>query len=77
MMEIPSNRTSTYIPMSDSMKTWIVRVRWVQLAHRVVELVAAMGLVALMILISDVDPLTLWVMRIAVCSASYGAGVER
>ena len=56
--------------MGRKTKAWIKGMRVVQLVLRVVELVAALGFLALMILINNVEPLTGWVVRIAVCSPS-------
>lgn len=53
--------------MSNATKSGIVWLRRVQLVLRCFALVAALGSLALMILISNVDALTAWVMRIAVC----------
>lgn len=48
-------------------------MRRVQLGLRCTELVGALGLLGLMILISNVDELTAWVMRIAVSPVSSAA----
>ncbi|KAJ9154973.1 P-loop containing nucleoside triphosphate protein [Pleurostoma richardsiae] len=45
-------------------KQWIKRMRKVQLALRVLEFIGAAGILVLMILISHVNGLTAWVMRI-------------
>ncbi|KAI1849948.1 hypothetical protein JX266_004327 [Neoarthrinium moseri] len=63
--EVPPGRNTNFRPMSNRTKSWIVGMRRVQLGLRCFELVGAVGLVTLMILISNVDPLTAWVMRIA------------
>lgn len=47
-------------------KWWIKWTRIVQLGLRVLELIAAAGILFLFIIISDVDALTAWVMRIVV-----------
>lgn len=52
--------------MSNATKSGIVWLRRVQLGLRSLELIGALGLLALMILIANVDALTAWVMRIAV-----------
>lgn len=52
--------------MSNTLKLCIVWMRRVQLALRGLELIGALGLLVLWILISNVDALTAWVMRIAV-----------
>ncbi|KAI0132349.1 hypothetical protein BJ170DRAFT_592311 [Xylariales sp. AK1849] len=63
--EVPTGRTSKYQPMSSTTKGWIKWTRRVQLGLRCLELVGALGLLVLMILISNVDALTAWIMRIA------------
>ncbi|KAK6214488.1 Ergothioneine biosynthesis protein 1 [Pestalotiopsis sp. IQ-011] len=63
--EVPTGRTSFFRPMSNATKSGIVWLRRVQLILRCFALVAALGSLALMILISNVDALTAWVMRIA------------
>ena len=53
--------------MSGTTKWWIRWTRYVQLVLRSLELVAGLGLVALMILITNVQVTLAWVMRIVVC----------
>ncbi|KAK3323582.1 hypothetical protein B0T19DRAFT_443068 [Cercophora scortea] len=60
----PSQRSRNFMPMGRRTKAWIVHMRSVQMCLRVLELAAAAGLLVLMILINNVDPLTGWVMRI-------------
>ncbi|KAI1763773.1 hypothetical protein GGR53DRAFT_496466 [Hypoxylon sp. FL1150] len=62
--EVPTGRTSMIRPMSSSTKSWIKAMRYVQMFFRVFEMIAGGGLLTLMILINNVDPLTAWVMRI-------------
>ncbi|KAI0161647.1 hypothetical protein GGR52DRAFT_132234 [Hypoxylon sp. FL1284] len=62
--EVPTGRATMFRPMSHSTKSWIKYMRFFQLFLRVFEMIAGAGLLALMILISNVDPLTTWVMRI-------------
>ncbi|KAI0387597.1 hypothetical protein F5Y04DRAFT_267700 [Hypomontagnella monticulosa] len=62
--QVPTGRTSQFRPMSSTSKWWIKCMRYVQLFFRILEMVAAGGLLTLMILITNVDPLTSWVMRI-------------
>lgn len=50
--------------MSRSTKNWIVRLRYFQLAIRVLELTGALGVLVLMILTTNVDQLTAWILRI-------------
>jgi len=52
--------------MSRRTKNWVVRMRVVQLVLRILQLVAAIGVLVLMILLKDVELLTTWVMRITV-----------
>lgn len=47
-----------------STKWWIKWMRIVQLAFRVLEMIVAAGILFLMIVITEVSPLTAWVMRI-------------
>ncbi|KAI1142222.1 hypothetical protein F5Y05DRAFT_370162 [Hypoxylon sp. FL0543] len=61
---VPTGRTSRYRPMSGTTKWWIKSMRYVQLFLRVFEMIGGGGLLTLMILIGNVDPLTAWVMRI-------------
>jgi len=49
-------------------KSWIKWSRIVQLGLRILELIAAVGLLVLMILITNVEALTGWVLRITVRS---------
>ncbi len=64
--QVPSGR-SKFKPMSRRTKEWIKVMRKVQLALRILELNGAIGLLALMILITGTDPLIGWIMRITVC----------
>lgn len=64
--EVPTGRTTNFQSMSNATKTWIVWLRRVQLGLRCLELIGALGLLVLMILISNIDALTAWVMRIVV-----------
>ncbi|KAF2996938.1 hypothetical protein G7054_g14500 [Neopestalotiopsis clavispora] len=74
--EVPTGRTTFFRPMSNATKSGIVWLRRVQLGLRSLELIGALGLLALMILIANVDALTAWVMRIAsgvvAINCSYG-----
>ncbi|KAJ2975237.1 hypothetical protein NUW58_g8411 [Xylaria curta] len=71
---VPTGRTYNFRPMSDTSK-WLIRwTRYLQLVLRALELVAAAGLLTLMILITNVPSLTVWILRIApgviiLCSA--------
>ena len=62
--------------MNPSVKKWIKWMRIIQLVLRCFELLAALGLLVLMILIKGVDASTGWVMRIVVCllSSQYHGG---
>ncbi|KAI1377559.1 hypothetical protein F4677DRAFT_40658 [Hypoxylon crocopeplum] len=62
--EVPTGRTSQFRPMSSTSKWWIKTMRYIQLFFRVFEMISGAGLLVLMILIDNVDPLTAWVMRI-------------
>lgn len=61
-----SHRNPHYKVMSDRTKQWIVGARWAQLGLRVLQLVAALGVLALMILMTDVSERTSWLLRILV-----------
>ncbi|OTB03309.1 hypothetical protein M426DRAFT_321876 [Hypoxylon sp. CI-4A] len=63
--EVPTGRTSKFRPLSGSTKWWIKSTRFAQLFLRIFEMIGGGCLLTLMILISNVDPLTAWVMRIA------------
>ncbi|KAI2636985.1 hypothetical protein GGS26DRAFT_464077 [Hypomontagnella submonticulosa] len=62
--QVPTGRTSQFRPMSGTTKSWIRSMRYVQLFFRAFEMIAGGGLLTLMILLTNVDPLTSWVMRI-------------
>lgn len=53
--------------MSNRTKKAIKWLRYLQQGLRLLELVSAAGILALMILITKVDDITGWVMRITVC----------
>ncbi|KXJ92299.1 hypothetical protein Micbo1qcDRAFT_195198 [Microdochium bolleyi] len=72
--EVPRSRITQYRPMSNTTKWFIRWTRYLQIVLRALELIAGLGLMVLMILLTKVEPLTQWVMRItpgvvAVCSA--------
>ncbi|KAI9054994.1 hypothetical protein LZ554_002137 [Drepanopeziza brunnea f. sp. 'monogermtubi'] len=55
---------STATPMKPSVKEWIKWMRIIQLGFRCFQLVAALGLLVLMILIKGVDAAAGWIMRV-------------
>ncbi|EFQ27555.1 hypothetical protein CGRA01v4_03085 [Colletotrichum graminicola] len=59
-----SHRSNNYVSLSPRMKSWIKSIRLVQLGLRVVELIGAAGLLALLILLTNIETLASWVMRI-------------
>ncbi|KAK0627764.1 hypothetical protein B0T14DRAFT_421036 [Immersiella caudata] len=67
---------SNWVTMGQKTKAWIKGMRAVQLGLRVIEHVANLGLLILMILINNVEPLTGWVLRttiaVAIVHCSYG-----
>ena len=65
--EVPPGRMTNFRPMSGTTKWWIRWTRYLQLGLRSLELVAGLGLVTLMILITNVQATLAWVMRIVVC----------
>ena len=73
MQALPPGGIVKYKPMGPTTKQFIVWMRKVQLGLRVLELVGGIGLLGLMILITKVDSLTSWVLRITVSrlSTSY------
>ncbi|KAM0354105.1 hypothetical protein ACHAPU_001140 [Fusarium lateritium] len=64
MHEVLTYRTNEYASMSPRSKGFIKWLRHVQSALRVLQLVAALGLLALMVLIDKVPTLEGWVLRI-------------
>jgi hypothetical protein len=52
--------------MSDRSKSWIKGMRVVLLVLRVLGIVGGLGLLVMMIVITEVDGLTSWVLRITV-----------
>ncbi|KAI1491349.1 hypothetical protein F5X96DRAFT_631693 [Biscogniauxia mediterranea] len=62
--EVPTGRTTRFRPMSSTTKWWIKWMRYFQIVLRALEMTGGVGLLGLMIIISNVDPLTAWVMRI-------------
>ncbi|KAI5868618.1 hypothetical protein GGS23DRAFT_609309 [Durotheca rogersii] len=75
--DLPSGRMSKFRPMSSTTKWWVKFARHVQLVLRLLEMVGGGGLLVLMILLSNVDPLTSWVLRIVpgVVATSCGYAV--
>ncbi|KAK4448106.1 hypothetical protein QBC34DRAFT_119059 [Podospora aff. communis PSN243] len=67
---------SNWVTMGQKTKAWIKGMRVVQLVLRVIEHVANLGLLILMILINNVEPLTGWVLRttiaVAIVHCIYG-----
>lgn len=64
-----SYRSMNYVSMGPRTKSGIKWLRRLQLFLRILELNAAIGLLTLMILITNVDVLQGWVIRITVSSA--------
>ncbi|KAI0009712.1 hypothetical protein F4779DRAFT_358616 [Xylariaceae sp. FL0662B] len=61
---VPTPRTFNFRPMSNTTTSWIKWTRYIQIGLRLLEMMGGLILLTLMILISNVDPLTSWVMRI-------------
>ncbi|OAQ86554.1 hypothetical protein VFPFJ_00624 [Purpureocillium lilacinum] len=59
-----ANQQSSYVPLGRRTKTCIKWLRRLQLALRVLQLCGAAGILTLMILITEVNPATAWVLRI-------------
>jgi hypothetical protein len=70
MHEVLTYRANEYASMSPRSKSLIKWLRHVQSSLRVLQLVGALGLLALMILIDKVPTLEGWVMRITVSLCS-------
>lgn len=58
--------TTTATPMNPSVKKWIKWMRLIQLVLRCFELLAALGLLVVMIMIKGLEESTGWIMRIVV-----------
>jgi hypothetical protein len=59
--------------MGPRTKSWIKWMRRFQLLVRILQLNSAIGLLVLMILITDVEALAGWIMRITVCVSASSA----
>lgn len=70
MHEVLTYRANEYASMSPRSKSFIKWLRHLQSALRVLQLVGALGLLALMVLIDKVPTLEGWVMRITVSLCS-------
>ncbi|KAI0020537.1 hypothetical protein F4780DRAFT_363695 [Xylariomycetidae sp. FL0641] len=64
MHEAPTGRTFNFQPLSPATKSRIKWMRYIQLGLRSLEMLCAAGLLALMIFLTNVEPLTAWVLRI-------------
>lgn len=62
-----NHRSNNYVALGPRTKSWIKAMRIVQLCLRVLELIGAAGLLALLILLDNIETLAGWVMRITVC----------
>lgn len=62
-----------YKALGPRTKWWIKWLRIAQICWRVLQLVAAAGILFLMIIIDNVNPLTAWVLRITVCPTIHGS----
>ncbi|KAK1755981.1 hypothetical protein QBC47DRAFT_201251 [Echria macrotheca] len=65
---VPTGRMN-FRTIGRSTKSWIKGMRKLQFCLRLLELVAAVGMLVLMVLISNVEPLTGWVLRITLAVA--------
>ncbi|OAA68530.1 hypothetical protein SPI_00725 [Niveomyces insectorum RCEF 264] len=74
--EVIGGRRQNHVTMSSLTKAWIKGMRVVQLLMRVLQFVAATGILVLVILISHMPDLTTWVLRITagfvIIHAAYG-----
>lgn len=57
--------------MNPSVKTWVKWMRVVLLVTRILEFVAACGLLVMMILINKVEDVSGWIMRIVVSAVNH------
>ncbi len=73
---VPEPRRTNYKPIGRRTKSWIVGIRVAQLCVRVLQIVGAIGILVLMILIDNVDPLTSWVLRLTVSGASLSLSLS-
>ncbi len=64
--EVIGGQREPYKTMSSTTKAWIKAMRVVQLLMRLLQLIAATGILVLVILITHIPGLTTWVMRITV-----------
>ncbi|KAK1836472.1 hypothetical protein QBC39DRAFT_247960 [Podospora conica] len=73
--QVPGGR-SNHITMGSKTRAWIKAMRAVQLGLRVLELIASIGLLVLMIIITNIEPQAGWVVRItlgvAILHSIYG-----
>jgi len=69
MHEVLTYRTNEYSSMSPRSKSFIKWLRHGQSVLRVLQLVAALGLLTLMILIDKVPTIEGWIMRITVSTS--------
>jgi hypothetical protein len=69
MHEVLTYRTNEYASMSPRSKSFIKWLRHGQSVLRVLQLVAALGLLTLMILIDKVPTIEGWIMRITVSTS--------
>lgn len=75
--EVLGQRRTDFRQMGRRTKGWIKGMRVVQLGLRVLELNGAIGILVLMILINNVEPLTAWVMRITVRTSPNAREIEK
>ncbi|KAK6219581.1 hypothetical protein QIS74_05083 [Colletotrichum tabaci] len=59
-----SHRSNNYVSLSPRTKSWIKSIRIIQLGLRVLQLLGAAGLLALLVLLTNIETLAGWVMRI-------------
>lgn len=59
-----SHQNSHYVPLGGQTKKWIKRLRGVQLLCRILEFNGALGALILLILVTNIDEVTGWIMRI-------------
>ncbi|KAI2635257.1 hypothetical protein GGS21DRAFT_490470 [Xylaria nigripes] len=60
-----TGRTFNFRPMSETTKWWIKWTRYMQIVLRALELILSAGLLALTVLITEIPPLTNWILRIS------------
>jgi len=70
-MIIPYGANDNLPLLPANTKTTIIATRWVQFAFRVLQLIGALGLLACVICIKDIDGALTWLLRIPVSQSAF------